>query len=550
MARIEISSVSNPYGTGELQLQGKVAMSGTLTAVTDNLNTASPLKLSTGGVQVASTLQITTNSNPYIDAEDGAGNNRFQVGRDPSSQVVNVDFASNPTGGTNMVGGIRTYTDGVNLSQVMSFRKDGWIGVNTPSPDSRFQVYSGGGALRIGYAGGGNNYIDGSITYVSGLLNAQNYLSVGVQSTANRCTIQGSGSTSATTSLLVQNSSGSNALQITDDRTTTITGTQTNLSTNKVYVGALSLTSAGTGDTGQGIYSTGVDGQMILAGSLYGFVIKSWANGTVPLFNLSNPKNLLSIQQYGFHNGNTDGLTGNTLNLAPIYNFTSATLSNMVRGIYYNPTLTSLVSTTHIAFENTTGDVLLNTTSGNTLIGSSVSNTSKLSIKGSGSTSGTTSLLVQNSGGTSAMTIKDDLSTNLGGILNLVYNSSYISASGGANSSTTFIANTSAGWNGFAFGNSSLSYFAEIRTDRTNVYTPLFVTLVGNSSSASPPTPNASAILQADSTTQGFLPPRMTDAQVRAIVSPAVGLMAYNTDLDCPVFYSTAGWRKVSHSVM
>ena len=61
---------------------------------------------------------------------------------------------------------------------------------------------------------------------------------------------------------------------------------------------------------------------------------------------------------------------------------------------------------------------------------------------------------------------------------------------------------------------------------------------------------NASAILQADSTTQGFLPPRMTDAQVRAIASPAVGLMAYNTDLDCPVFYSSAGWRKISHSAM
>ena len=59
-----------------------------------------------------------------------------------------------------------------------------------------------------------------------------------------------------------------------------------------------------------------------------------------------------------------------------------------------------------------------------------------------------------------------------------------------------------------------------------------------------------SACLQADSTTQGFLPPRMTDAQVRAIATPAVGLMAYNTDLDCPVFYSAAGWRKVSHSAM
>jgi hypothetical protein len=39
----------------------------------------------------------------------------------------------------------------------------------------------------------------------------------------------------------------------------------------------------------------------------------------------------------------------------------------------------------------------------------------------------------------------------------------------------------------------------------------------------------ASSILQLNSTTQGFLPPRMTGAQVEAISSPAEGLMAYAT---------------------
>jgi hypothetical protein len=41
---------------------------------------------------------------------------------------------------------------------------------------------------------------------------------------------------------------------------------------------------------------------------------------------------------------------------------------------------------------------------------------------------------------------------------------------------------------------------------------------------------NASAQLQVDSTVQGFLPPRMTNAQRTAISSPAVGLMVYCTD--------------------
>ena len=42
---------------------------------------------------------------------------------------------------------------------------------------------------------------------------------------------------------------------------------------------------------------------------------------------------------------------------------------------------------------------------------------------------------------------------------------------------------------------------------------------------------NASARVQIDSTTQGFLPPRMTTAQKTGIVSPATGLVVFDTDL-------------------
>jgi hypothetical protein len=55
-------------------------------------------------------------------------------------------------------------------------------------------------------------------------------------------------------------------------------------------------------------------------------------------------------------------------------------------------------------------------------------------------------------------------------------------------------------------------------------------------------TPNASAKVQIDSTTQGFLMPRMTSAQRLAIVSPASGLMVYDTDLGCRCVYSSAYW--------
>jgi hypothetical protein len=48
----------------------------------------------------------------------------------------------------------------------------------------------------------------------------------------------------------------------------------------------------------------------------------------------------------------------------------------------------------------------------------------------------------------------------------------------------------------------------------------------------SPFNKNSSAVLELESTTKGFLPPRMTTAQRDAIVSPAKGLVLYNTDTD------------------
>ena len=65
---------------------------------------------------------------------------------------------------------------------------------------------------------------------------------------------------------------------------------------------------------------------------------------------------------------------------------TTGTYAGIVRGIYYNPTLTSLTGTTHRAIETTSGDVLLGTTSGNVGIGTTTP-TAKLHIKGTGDSS-------------------------------------------------------------------------------------------------------------------------------------------------------------------
>lgn len=63
-----------------------------------------------------------------------------------------------------------------------------------------------------------------------------------------------------------------------------------------------------------------------------------------------------------------------------------------------------------------------------------------------------------------------------------------------------------------------------------------------NISSAGGITPQASSILQIESTTKGFLPPRMTTTQKNAIASPAAGLQVYDTTLNRPCFYDGTTW--------
>lgn len=55
-------------------------------------------------------------------------------------------------------------------------------------------------------------------------------------------------------------------------------------------------------------------------------------------------------------------------------------------------------------------------------------------------------------------------------------------------------------------------------------------------------TPSSSAALEIASGSQGFLPPRMTTAQRNSIVSPAEGLVLYNTDEKALNFYNGSAW--------
>jgi uncharacterized protein (TIGR02145 family) len=57
--------------------------------------------------------------------------------------------------------------------------------------------------------------------------------------------------------------------------------------------------------------------------------------------------------------------------------------------------------------------------------------------------------------------------------------------------------------------------------------------------------PDASSLFEVESTTMGFLPPRMTTLQRNAIGSPAPGLRIYNIDTNCENFYNGSNWMEL-----
>lgn len=95
-------------------------------------------------------------------------------------------------------------------------------------------------------------------------------------------------------------------------------------------------------------------------------------------------------------------------------------------------------------------------------------------------------------------------------------------------------------------------YEATSFANRTAQHGDLFkVTANGSVSSAATinagtTTSNASAILQAVSTTQGFLPPRMTTTQKNAIASPTEGLIVYDLTLHKLCVYTGSAWETIT----
>jgi hypothetical protein len=146
------------------------------------------------------------------------------------------------------------------------------------------------------------------------------------------------------------------------------------------------------------------------------------------------------------------------------------------------------------AFMTTRGTgITFRTTSGEPL-------TAALGVIGSGSTSATTSLLVQNSSAVNLLSVND------------------------------------AG----SFSTTTSNFSSVISNDSNSLQVTGSVAAIRVGTSI---TIEASAILQADSTTKGFLPPRMTTTQRNAIASPATGLVLYDSTTNKLQCYNGSTWN-------
>jgi len=156
--------------------------------------------------------------------------------------------------------------------------------------------------------------------------------------------------------------------------------------------------------------------------------------------------------------------------------------------------------------------------------------TARVHIKGEGATSGSSSMLLQNSAGTDLFKVRDD---------GRVLVDEYIYPADGTTNSRFRVSNSSGTYMYYSTGN--------LRLNPNLVYTSTtygtVMTVNGGTGQfgLGVSNPHTSALMQIDSTTKGFLPPRMTSTQRDAIEATA-GLIVYNTSDNTLNYYNGTSW--------
>lgn len=451
-----IEYVNSYVVTDSLQLAGSGPITSTARYITDSLGNASAISISTIGVGIGT--DAPTSLLDVVRYTTGSVNNNYQF------RILNSADGLYPYSVLLLEHNNRTGVGNQGGAAIVI--KDGFA--NASRAEIVFD-YSNSGSFT---AAGGNLYLSnlgqGNLLLATNGVNAVRvFKDQGVQiggvstnlSSIARLLVKGSGSTSATTSLLVQNSAGTQLLKVTDDNV---------LTTGNINIGT------GGGES-----------------------IRDYAG----------------LQAFSFFYNNTQ--VRNALSFGGGY------LSGII------PLAGLTASFPAIKRNGTAIDLRLADDSNYASF-----NTGATFIKGSGSTSATTSLLVQNSSGSNIFRVVDDghsfMST---GIIwqELKFYPEFSRIIGGYGGSITF-SNTS---NDTTISDNRMTLTSVAYGDAITVGVSGIYAVVAS---------NAFSI---NSTTQGFLPPRMTTVQKNAIATPAAGLVVFDTTLNKLCVYTTA-WQTIT----
>ena len=552
-----IEYINSYVVTDSLQLAGSGPITSTARYITDSLGNASAISISTIGVGIGTTNAtarlrvITADTNGIAEFfQNGVASSPLHLTRYTGLVAINLNTAAGGSASPVPVG------DNIQMSRITTNTYNG----TTFGVSARIEVISKGIQSATNY--GSNMRFqttrENNINLNTNLaLLSDGNVQIGADynvALGARLGIKGSGSTSATTSLLVENSAGTSAFAIFDDR------------------------------------------QVNFYNQLQGPLLRASSNLACSSFQTQNYAGTWMVVDDSTNVGNVNFGTVTAVASARVQ------IDSTTKG-FLPPRMTTVQRDAVIS--PATGLKVYNTSTNttDTYDGATWQRFGQQTlIKGSGSTSATTSLLVQNSAGTQLLKIADDgtINTSFSAVfnanflLNVVYDISCRSigananAAGGTlgifggpggNASGTAVSIGFSGspvsgqigtslkidpivlqsatqigisFNGdytaaSVFGNNTLIGYDFSPTNfGANPVLRAFQSSVGgvyvNTTSY-----QASAILQADSTTQGFLPPRMTNAQRAAIGTPAIGLMVYCTDAVEGIYvYKSTGWTFVA----
>ena len=458
----------------------------------------------------AGDLSISTSGNTLLSQTGNVG-----IGETTPSARLHVKGSGNDAT-TNSL--LVENSDGTTMFRI---KDSGYVDINpTNSSGGSLQV-RGDGTDHLIFANANDNYV--------GIGGTQSSSSV-------RAYIKGKGATSATTSLLMQNSAGTDLFKVTDD--------------GAIDFGVLGLEFSNDGSGGT--MSIAGDRYIKLASALSTY--SAFGGHIFKTFTGSAYSEVMRIT------GNTDQFVGigETTPSAKLHVKVGTTQDSIAKfedprattdyieikndsiltdytGLYWGTTAKIRSKQTGAMFLDCTSGILFADgnsarskidANGNMSIGSAtIPASTRVTIQGQGATSATTALLVENSAGTDTLEVRDDgrvvtgkgATTNANGTFNVLH---------GVSNLTTRV---------FTVSRDSVLRGMDINSGGA--------TKISDSSGDQSFSHTATAVLEVSSTNKGFLPPRMTGEQIDAIESPASGLIIYNTTTNKAQCYNGTDWN-------